>query len=108
MDKINFTFQELAEKELPRLLAALNASPAYALSELLGEGTGVASVLKTIGKPKDFEGLYVFIDAFKMINISRMNGKHIDIIIKIISQPFKQRDELLQMFMFFLMLIFTQ
>ncbi len=42
MDKINFTFQELAEKELPRLLAALNVSPAYAIRDLLGEGRGIA------------------------------------------------------------------
>ena len=62
MDKINFTFQELAEKELPRLLTALNASSSYALSDLLGEGTGIASALKTIGKHKNFEELYVFID----------------------------------------------
>ena len=62
MDKINFTFQELAAKELPRLLTALNDAKAYSISDLLGEGSGVATALKTIGKTEDFAGLYIFID----------------------------------------------
>lgn len=68
MDKINFTFQELANKELPRLLTALNDSKAYSISDLLGEGLGVATALKTIGKTEDFAGLYIFIDPSLLTN----------------------------------------
>lgn len=62
MDKINFTFQELADKELPRLLTVLTDSKVYSISDLLSRGSGIVAALKTIGKTEDFAGLYIFID----------------------------------------------
>ena len=62
MDKITFTFNDLAQKELPHLLKSLSESQAYMVSDLLGKDLGVAAALKKTGKTKDFAGLYIFID----------------------------------------------
>ena len=62
MDKITFTFNELAQKELPLLLKSLNDSKAYIVSDLLGKNLGVAAALKKTGKDKDFAGLYISIE----------------------------------------------